>query len=105
MTEKRFTLMWIPESTFSRFWIARDNGEKMNAINVVDMLNRQDETIQQLKQENMELTLKCKPLFSKRQLHEENQILKQLIKRVLETTPVEHSLALDLKNSVRELYE
>lgn len=36
---------------------------------------------------------------------EENEQLKQLIKKVLETTPIEHSLAIDLKNSIRELYE
>ena len=35
----------------------------------------------------------------------ENEQLKQLIKKVLENTPIEHSLAIDLKNSIRELYE
>ena len=35
----------------------------------------------------------------------ENEQLKQLIKKVLETTPIEHNLALELKNSVRELYD
>lgn len=35
----------------------------------------------------------------------ENEQLKLLIKKVLETTPIKHSLALDLKNSIRELYE
>ena len=38
-------------------------------------------------------------------LKEENEQLKHLIKKVLETTPIEHSLAIDLKNSIRELYE
>ena len=38
-------------------------------------------------------------------LVEENEQLKQLIKKVLETTPIEHSLAIDLKNSIREFYE
>ena len=38
-------------------------------------------------------------------LYHENEQLKQLIKKVLETTPIEHSLAIDLKNSIRELYE
>jgi len=38
-------------------------------------------------------------------LMKENQSLKKLIKRVLETVPMKHSLAMDLKNSVRELYE
>lgn len=44
----------------------------------------------------------CKMLNA---LHKENEQLKQLIKKVLETTPIEHSLAIDLKNSIRELYE
>lgn len=38
-------------------------------------------------------------------LQKENEQLKQLIKKVLETTPIEHNLALELKNSVRELYD
>ena len=38
-------------------------------------------------------------------LKEENEQLKLLIKKVLETTPIEHSLALDLKNSIMELYK
>ena len=39
------------------------------------------------------------------QLEEENEQLKQLIKKTLETTPIEHTLAVELKNSVRELYD
>ena len=35
----------------------------------------------------------------------ENEQLKLLIKKVLETTPIEHSLAMDLKNSIRGFYE
>ena len=38
-------------------------------------------------------------------LKEENEKLKLLIKKVLETTPIKHSLAIDLKNSIRELYK
>ena len=38
-------------------------------------------------------------------LKKENEQLKLLIKKVLETTPIEHSLAIDLKNSIRELYK
>lgn len=38
-------------------------------------------------------------------LKEENDELKLLIKKVLETTPIEHSLAIDLKNSIKELYK
>jgi len=39
------------------------------------------------------------------QLNDENEQLKHLIKQVLETTPIEHTLAMDLKNSIRELYD
>ena len=35
----------------------------------------------------------------------ENEQLKGLIKKTLETTPIEHTLAIELKNSVRELYD
>lgn len=35
----------------------------------------------------------------------ENEQLKLLIKKVLETTPIKHSLAIDLKNSIKELYK
>ena len=49
MPEKRFTTMWIPESTFSRFWIARDNGKQMNANDVVELLNELHEENQRLK--------------------------------------------------------
>ena len=38
-------------------------------------------------------------------LSNENEQLKHLIKQVLETTPIEHTLAMDLKNSIRELYD
>ena len=38
-------------------------------------------------------------------LKEENEQLKALIKKTLETTPIEHTLAVELKNSVRELYD
>lgn len=37
------------------------------------------------------------------ELSKENDYLKSLIKQVLETTPIKHSLAVQLKNSVREL--
>ena len=39
------------------------------------------------------------------ELIDENEQLKHLIKQVLETTPIEHTLAMDLKNSIRELYD
>ncbi len=51
MTEKRYTTMWKPETTFSRFWIVRENWErKLNANDVVDLLNKLHEENVQLKQ-------------------------------------------------------
>lgn len=35
----------------------------------------------------------------------EKEQFKQLIKKVLETTPMKHKLAIELKNSVRDLYD
>ena len=66
--------------------------ERLYAQKVVGLLNEQHE-------ENIELVTKCN------ELQKENEQLKQLIKKVLETTPIEHNLALELKNSVRELYD
>ena len=52
MTEKRYTTMWKPETTFSRFWIARENWErKLNANDVVDLLNELHDENEQLKKE------------------------------------------------------
>lgn len=43
--------MWKPETTFSRFWIVRENWErKLNANDVVDLLNKLHEENVQLKQ-------------------------------------------------------
>ena len=50
MTEKRYTTMWKPETTFSRFWIVRENWErKLNANDVVDLLNELHDENEQLK--------------------------------------------------------
>ena len=59
MTEKRYTTMWKPETTFSRFWIVRENWErKLNANDVVDLLNELHDENEQLKQYNAELVNK-----------------------------------------------
>ena len=48
--------MWKPETTFSRFWIVRENWErKLNANDVVDLLNELHDENEQLKQYNTEL--------------------------------------------------
>ena len=40
-----------------------------------------------------------------KELEKENEQLKQLIKETLEIIPMEHSLAVKLKNSIKEMYE
>ena len=72
MTEKRYTTMWKPETTFSRFWIVRENWErKLNANDVVDLLNEQHEQIERLKGNFKALDeVKC-------ELADENEQLKQ----------------------------
>ena len=60
MTEKRYTTMWKPETTFSRFWIVRENWErKLNANDVVDLLNELHDENEQLKKENEFLKKRC----------------------------------------------
>lgn len=64
--------MWKPETTFSRFWIVRENWErKLNANDVVDLLNEQHEQIERLKDNFRALDeVKC-------ELADENEELKQ----------------------------
>ena len=51
--------MWKPETTFSRFWIVRENWEKkLNANDVVDRLN-------ELNDENKELKLQLEAFKDK----------------------------------------
>ena len=73
--------MWKPETTFSRFWIARENWErKLNANDVVDLLNEQHETILSLHKTIEELD-NCQKGQSHRinDLYLENKQLKDLI--------------------------
>ena len=69
--------MWKPETTFSRFWIARENWErKLNANDVVDLLNEQHEQIERLKGNFKALDeVKC-------ELADENEQLKQFKEKV-----------------------
>ena len=60
MTEKRYTTMWKPETTFSRFWIVRENWErKLNANDVVDLLNELHDENEQLKQQKDKWKQQC----------------------------------------------
>ena len=83
MTEKRYTTMWKPETTFSRFWIVRENWErKLNANDVVDLLNEQHEQIEDLKDANVRCCNEYS-YFHKRmiQVEKENEWLKKELKR------------------------
>ena len=66
--------MWKPETTFSRFWIVRENWErKLNANDVVDLLNEQHEQIERLKDNFRVLDeVKC-------ELADENEQLKRSV--------------------------
>lgn len=119
MTKKRF----VPISVEWTDGFIQDhyNDKDLFSINeVCDLLNEQHETIERLKRNFKELDeVKCEMAKENEELkdalnqrtiqcdkfYQENEQLKQLIKRVLETTPIEHNLAIDLKNSVRELYD
>ena len=75
--------------------------DSMMGDEVVNRLNEQHETIYRL-QENINELLSVNV---EAELLKENEQLKKLIKKVLETTPIAHSLAMELKNSVRGLYD
>ena len=86
MTGKRYTTMWKPETTFSRFWIVRENWErKLNANDVVDLLNELHDENGQLRKENdmlsCELSVSANKEISRNcriaELEEENEELKQ----------------------------
>ena len=71
--------MWKPETTFSRFWIVRENWErKLNANDVVDLLN-------ELHDENKDLKISLKAFDEELSLanrdcdilEEENEQLKE----------------------------
>ena len=78
--------MWKPETTFSRFWIVRENWErKLNANDVVDLLNELHDENGQLRKENdmlsCELSVSANKEISRNcriaELEEENKELKQ----------------------------
>ena len=81
--------------------------------NIVELLNTLNEENEQLKRTlsvysdaTRNDVKEIKELMQDiEEIQKENRQLKLLIKKVLETTPIEHSLALDLKNSIRELYK
>lgn len=81
--------MWKPETTFSKFWIVRENWErKLNANDVVDLLNEQHEQIERLKGNFRALDeVKC-------ELAEENEELKSTIAQLIEQNRKNNDLLL-----------
>lgn len=131
MTEKRyFERKWEGEYyIFDSYTISeKDFDEKveyedyqafadsMTGEEVTDRLNKYNKAyldchndVLRLEKENEKLKNKLK-FFNELNkpygdIIKENEQLKQLIKKTLETTPIEHTLAVELKNSVRELYD
>lgn len=98
---KRFKFICDDEKCFFK-----DNDKALYCYEVVDLLNSLFDENEQLKEQREELFIRERDTKNEwRELKQENEQLKLLIKKVLETTPIKHSLALDLKNSIRELYE
>ena len=76
--------MWKPETTFSRFWIVRENWErKLNANDVVDLLNEQHEQIEDLKDANVRCCNEYSYFHERMmQVEKENEQLKQFKEKV-----------------------
>lgn len=92
----------LDEDTMSIMpYLVSDNEEECfyNLEDCVDLLNEQQSIIDEQKIAIDEMITDYK------NLEKENEQLKGLIKKTLETTPIEHNLAVALKNSVREFYE
>ena len=112
MTEKRFILKENGIIDDTQLNIILDGG--CDKEDMVDLLNELNDENEQLKSRVEYLERKIdreRTSYQKQhekweeEIQKENEELKELIKKVLETTPIEHSLAIDLKNSIRELYE
>lgn len=90
MTEKRYTTMWKPETTFSRFWIVRENWErKLNANDVVDLLNELHDENEQLKRSVQYWYAEHKRIVNNyvdkiKEVEKENEQLKQALREQLE---------------------
>ena len=102
MTEKRFTLAYEK----GNWWAVKDGDITLWKEETIALLNSLNEENEQLKTQLSQFAkVNLEGVTKVQSLAKENEQLKQLIKKVLETTPIEHSLAIDLKNSIRELYE
>ena len=80
--------------------IDQKNGEILTTRKAVNRLNKQEEKIK-------ELTICQKPLFSRRQLHEENQTLRKENKRIKQSIrdAMESERTMIGKNTLKQLLE
>lgn len=82
--------MWKPETTFSRFWIVRENWErKLNANDVVDLLNELHDENEQLKRSVQYWYAEHKRIVNNyvdkiKEVEKENEQLKQALREQLE---------------------
>ena len=93
---KRFTMVY---GKYRDNLTNTEYDERLESWKICDLLNKYHEECKMYREDAL------KAERDKEELLEENEQLKLLIKKVLETTPIAHSLAMELKNSVRELYD
>ena len=116
MTEKRFTIcvdsnnlksLWDDERTEEEPLLWLTLSDRIGGIdNVCELLNDLNNKIRELETRIDTYDAGNKTIHKRMMVYkEENEQLKTLIKKTLETTPIEHTLAVELKNSVRELYD
>lgn len=72
---------------------------------ITELANENEQLKTELSEKNIQLDYLQSENKQMSNVLNENKQLKQLIKRTLETTPIKHELAIELKNSVRELYD
>ena len=112
MTEKRFKLGYvcgdyglIDNDEWIDLHSMSENSEK-NVQICINKMNELSEENKELKQSISDWQGSYDELYEDNlKLEKENKELKKLIKKTLETTPMEHNLAVELKNNVREFYD
>ena len=114
--KKRFTIcvdsnnlksLWDDERTEEEPLLWLTLSDRIGGIdNVCELLNDLNNKIRELETRIDTYDVGNKTIHKRMMVYkEENEKLKALIKKTLETTPIEHTLAIELKNSVRELYD
>ena len=109
MSEKRFVLYehkgnyYILENPREYLDFIEMLGDALTDEEIVNLLNEQQSIIKYLTIEKHQADKRFQTILA--ELKKENEQLKGLIKKTLEITPIEHNLAVELKNSVREFYD